>query len=283
MNLFHAVGLCAALALMGGAHAQTPAPNPMPDGSDDMYAGVGVASTPRYAGSSERRARVLPVLQGQWSNGLFVSGLGAGWHLSARPWLEYGPLVALDPGRADGGTGAGVLGIDRLDALNAGMPVPAMAQPLAGLPSIARRVQGGAFLNAYVAPDWRLTSSALYGAGNDHNGATFKLGVQAMAFSPAPHHTVTVTGEVALANAGYNQAFFGIDAAQSARSGNALYEAHGGWRDARIGASWHWLLAPSWLVVSGVDITRQLGATRASPLVTRETGVSVTTALAFRF
>lgn len=284
MNKFSAAGVCAVLALMGlAAHAQTPAPNPMPDGSDDMYAGLGVVSMPRYAGSDERRQRLLPVLQAQWSSGLFVSGMSAGWHLSPRPWLEYGPLVAVDPGRSDGGERGGAIGIERAEALRKNVVAAAPDNPLTGMPSIARRLQGGAFLNVYVAPGWRLTSNALYGAGNGHNGATLTLGVQAMALAPAPHHTITLTGEVALANARYNQAFFGIADDQSVRSGNPLYRAHGGWRDARLGASWHWTLAPSWLLVSNLDATRQLGATRNSPLVTRPTGVSVSTALAFRF
>jgi outer membrane scaffolding protein for murein synthesis (MipA/OmpV family) len=283
----------AALALVlacSTAQAQTPAPNPMPDGSDDMYAGLGVVSMPRYAGADERRQRLLPVLQGQWSNGVFVSGLAAGLHLSRRPWIEYGPLLALDPGRDDGGAGADAIGLGR-DGLNSlAIRTPAQEKVsvastnrLDGLPSIARRLQGGAFVNLYVAPGLRLTSNALYGAGNAHNGATLSVGAQALALAPAPHHTVTFNGEVVLANEQYNQAFFGIDGDQSARSGNSQYAAHGGWRDARVGASWHWTLAPSWLLVSHLDATRQLGSTRASPLVTRQAGVSASTALAFRF
>jgi outer membrane scaffolding protein for murein synthesis (MipA/OmpV family) len=291
MKKLNAAALCSALVLMClPAGAQTPAPNPMPDGSGDMYAGLGVVSMPRYAGADQRRQRLLPVLQGQWSNGIFVSGMRAGLHLSSRPWIEFGPLVELDPGRDGGGSGAGVIGVDSLQGLNKDENAAlvqdralASGNRLAGLPSIARRLQGGAFVNLYLAPGVRLTSNALYGAGNDRNGATATFGLQAMALSPAPHHAVTLTGTVALANRHDNQAFFGIDSAQSALSGNPLYQAHGGWRDARLGVNWHWALAPSWLVVSNLEAVRQLGATRDSPLVTRPTGVSVSTALAFRF
>ena len=294
MRPLTAAVLLPVLLCCGAAGAQTPVPNPMPDGSGDMYVGLGVVSAPRYAGADQRRTRLQPVLQGQWSNGVFVSGMNAGLHLSTRPLLEYGPLLSLHPGRDDGGEGASVIGIER--AVGEGnlprLPEVAVlynAQVLAsgnrlnGLPAIPRRLQGGAFLNVYLAPSIRLTSSALYGAGKDHNGATFKVGLQAMGFSPAPHHTITLEGEVALANRRYNQAFFGIDNDQSVNSGNPLYQAHGGWRDARIGARWHWTLAPSWMIVSSLDATRQLGATRTSPLVSRTTGVTVSTALAFRF
>jgi outer membrane protein len=276
------------------ASAQMPITNPMPDGSGDMYAGLGVISAPRYVGADARRQHVLPVLQGQWSNGVFVSGMNAGLHLSTRPALEYGPLISLHPGRDDGGDGASAIGIER--AIGEGnlprlprVMVQYNAQMLAsgnrlnGLPAISRQLQGGAFLNVYLAPALRLTSNVLYGAGNDRHGATFKVGLQAIGMNPAPHHTITVEGELALANRSYNQAFFGIDNDQSINSGNPLYDAHGGWRDARIGARWHWTLTPSWMLVSSVDVTRQLGTTRTSPLVSRTTGVAVSTALAFRF
>lgn len=294
MRTFTTAAVVPVLLLCGAASAQMPVTNPMPDGSGDMYLGLGVASAPRYAGADQRRTRLLPVLQGQWSNGVFVSGMNAGLHLSRRPLLEYGPLLSLDPGRDDGGAGASAIGVERAVGLGNLPRLPEVAvlynaQELAagnrlnGLPSIARRLQGGAFLNVYLAPSIRLTSSALYGAGNGHNGATFKLGLQAMGWSPAPHHVITFDGDVALANRRYNQAFFGIDNDQSVNSGHPLYDAHGGWRDARIGARWHWTLSPSWMLVSSIDTTRQLGSTRTSPLVARTTGVAVATALAFRF
>jgi outer membrane protein len=294
MSQLSAVALFPLLLLCGAAGAQTPLSNPMPDGSDDMYAGLGVVSAPRYAGADGRRTRLLPVLQAQWSNGLFVSGMSAGLHLSTRPLFEYGPLLSLHPGRDDGGDGASVIGIER--AIGEGnlprLPqimvqyneqVLASGNRLNGLPAISRRVQGGTFFNVYLAPSLRLTSNALYGAGNDRHGATFKVGIQAMGIAPAPHHTITLEGELTGANRRYNQDFFGIDNDQSIASGNPLYQAHGGWRDARVGARWHWTLAPSWMLVSSVDATRQLGATRLSPLVSRTTGVTVSTALAFRF
>jgi outer membrane protein len=295
MSKLTPVALFSALVLLSAAAgAQAPAPNPMPDGSGDMYAGLGVVSAPRYAGADERRRRPLPVLQGQWSNGVFVSGMSAGLHLSSQPLLEYGPLVSLHPGRDDGGDGASAIGIERF-AGEGNLPrlttalvqynatVLASGNRLNGLPAIARRLQGGAFANLYLAPTLRLTSRALYGAGNDHRGATFNVGIQALGLSPFPHHSIMLEGELALANRHYNQAFFGIDNDQSVSSGNPLYQAHGGWRDARVGARWNWTLTPSWMLVSSFDATRQLGTTRLSPLVTRTTGVSVSTALAYRF
>jgi hypothetical protein len=44
------------------ALAQTPAANPMPDGSRDMYLGLGLQSAPRYDGASGHRSTPLPVI-----------------------------------------------------------------------------------------------------------------------------------------------------------------------------------------------------------------------------
>jgi outer membrane protein len=108
-----ASSLSLASLLAGGlAQAQTPATNPMPDGSRDMYVGLGVQSAPRYEGTGSRKVSALPVLQVEWSNGVFISGMSAGMHLSNSPTVEVGPLLAVLPGRDESGTGAVVGGVN---------------------------------------------------------------------------------------------------------------------------------------------------------------------------
>ena len=75
----------------------------MPDGSHDMYLGLGVLSRPVYEGAQKSRRAAMPVLQMEWSNGAFLAGMSAGWHLSERPNIEYGPLISLEPGRSSSG------------------------------------------------------------------------------------------------------------------------------------------------------------------------------------
>lgn len=82
---------------------QTPTRNLMPDGSHDMYLGIGVLSRPVYEGAQKSRRAAAPVLQIQWSNGAFLAGMSAGWHLSQRPSIEYGPLISFEPGRSSSG------------------------------------------------------------------------------------------------------------------------------------------------------------------------------------
>jgi MipA family protein len=269
--------------------AQTPATNPMPDGSRDMYVGLGVQSAPRWEGTGSRKVSALPVLQVQWSNGLFISGLSAGMHLTDSPTFEYGPLVAVQPGRDDSGTGQTVDGASTWGTTLIG-PVPdpidkrsMTATGLHGMNKIGARLQGGAFANYYLTPQWRLTSSVLYGAGNDHDGARLELGVQRLAFELGSQHRVSVSAGVSIVNRNTNQTYFGVSREEASRSRFSYYEAGGGLQEAHVGVRWNWALSPSWMLTSNLQAKGLLGNAAKSPLVERSTNLTVSTAFAYRF
>jgi outer membrane scaffolding protein for murein synthesis (MipA/OmpV family) len=273
--------------LCSAANAQTPAINPMPDGSRDMYAGAGVLSGPRFDGAGSRKTSVVPVLQVQWSNGIFISGMSAGMHLSTRPSLEFGPLLQVQPSRTSGGSGFVIVFPGEQ---HGGFPLfspekltAAANNPLAGMDKIEARLLGGAFFNYYLNPEWRLTSNWLYGAGNDHNGAIAELGVQRLPVGLGARHTLSFSGGVTVVNRNYNQAFFGVTEDEWVRSGNDVYAAAGGLKDARLGVRWNWMLSPSWLLNTNLQATRLLGSAQHSPLVERPTNLTVSTAFVYRF
>ncbi|KQV28655.1 MipA/OmpV family protein [Massilia sp. Root335] len=282
--LFLALG-----AACGTTWAQTPATNPMPDGSRDMYAGLGVQSAPRWDGTGSRKVSALPVLQVQWSNGLFISGMSAGMHLSDDPTFEYGPLLAVQPGRDRTGTGQALGGIGSTDTMLIG-PVPEPIDKrnmrntdLDGMDKIGARLQGGVFANYYVTPQWRLTSSLLYGAGNDHDGARLDLGVQRLAVELGAWHHVSLSAGATVVNRNYNQTYFGVTLAEVSRSRFSYYEAGGGLQDAHVGVRWNWAWSPSWMLTTNLQARRLLGSAARSPLVERSTNLTVSTAIAYRF
>lgn len=284
-----AVVSCAAVS--GAALAQAPTANPMPDGSHDMYVGLGVSSKPRYEGAAGRERPVLPVFQFQWSNGVFVSGLSAGIHLARTPRLEYGPLLEVQPRRDDDGAGDLAAGIEETSFSLYAVPENAMAKlaasfpanRLAGMDEIHTRLQGGGFLNLYLTPRWRLTSSALYGAGNERRGARLDLGVQRLALQVGAGHRVTLAAGATFVNRSHNAAFFGVGEEESMNSGNAIYAPGGGLKDVHLRARWNWALAPGWVLTSHVQASRLQGDARRSPLVERPTNLAVSTAFAWRF
>lgn len=278
-------------AASSAAVAQTPASNPMPDGSRDMYIGLGAVSKPRYEGSREREASALPVIQFQWSNGVFVSGMSAGMHLSRTPQVEFGPLLELQPGRDPSGSGGALTGIETTsfairavpDNMPPFLPAGFPENRLAGMTDIRTRLQAGAFLNLYLTPSLRLTGSALYGAGNAGHGGRLDLGVQHLAMQVGAQHRVTLGAGVTLVNRSHNRAFFGVTEEESVRSGNLMYAPDGGLRDVHLGARWNWALSPGWMLTSHLQARRLQGDARRSPLVERPTNLTVSTAIAWRF
>ncbi|HEY0065173.1 MAG TPA: MipA/OmpV family protein [Telluria sp.] len=289
MKTFLALSLSCASAL---ASAQTPTTNPMPDGSFDSYVGLGVVASQAYQGAAERRVRARPLLQFETSQGIFIAGMSAGMHLSQQADWEFGPLLAIDPGRDAGGSNnsaGGVsdtvygFGVRPISAIAPDARIDMAANPLAGLGEVKARLQGGAFVNYYLTPEVRLISNLLYGAGNDHRGLIATVGVQRLAAELAPHHKLTFAAGVTLVNGAHNRSFFGVNDDNAMASGYPVYAPRGGVRDAWLGAGWNWALSPSWVLASGARLTLLKGDARHSPLVQRAAGFTIHTGLAYRF
>jgi outer membrane protein len=285
MNKLLSFVLSASALASGSALAQTPALNLMPDGSRDMYVGLGVQSAPRYEGTGSRRVSALPVLQVEWSNGIFVSGMSAGMHLSSSPTVEYGPLLAIQPGRDESGTGLGPdgVGTSGIAPMAPGQRTIIPTGRLAGMDEIGARLQAGAFFNTYLNPQWRLTSSLLVGAGREHDGARLDLGVQRLAFATGERHRVSLTAGVGFVNRQYNETYFGVTMAEASRSRFHAWQPGGGLQDVHVGARWNWTLSPSWMLTSNLQAKRLLGDAGKSPLTERSTNLTVSTAIAYRF
>jgi outer membrane protein len=272
MNKPFPLVLSAGLLASGTALAQTPTLNLMPDGSRDMYVGLGVQSAPRYEGTGSRRVSALPVLQVQWSNGIFVSGMSAGMHLSSSPTVESG--AGLGPDGVGSSTVAPLAPVQRTIIMNG---------RLAGMDEIGARLQAGAFYNTYLNPQWRLTSSLLFGAGREHDGARLDLGVQRLAFAAGERHRVSLSAGVGIVNRQYNESYFGVTMEEASRSRFRAYAPGGGLQDVHVGARWNWTLSPSWMLTSNLQAKRLLGDAGKSPLTERSTNLTVSTAIAYRF
>lgn len=279
-------------AVSSTAAAQTPAVNPMPDGSRDMYVGLGVGSAPRYEGARERKTRALPVIQVEWSNGIFLSGMGAGMHLSKNPDLEYGPLLAYKPRRSESGEGGGLIGTSGMlgqslapatgDA-STKTRVALTGNRLSGMEPVKGRLQAGGFFNVYLSPSLRVANTVLAGAGRDRDGAVWTVDLQQLSGSITTHHSLALSGGLTFANRSYNQSYYGVSLQEAFRGGNALYAPGGGLNDVHAGVRWNWTLSPSWILTSNARVTRLQGDARKSPLVERATTFSVSTGLAYRF
>ncbi len=279
-----------ALSLAGACTAvtaQTPADNPMPDGSRDLYVGLGALVEPYYQGGRARRTRALPLVQLAWSNGVFIAGTSAGMHLSQRPGLEYGPLLAYQAGRSSDGMGGSVGGITyqsipgRLNP--SGGAGEGGAEGLAGMDRLRGALQAGGFFHVDVSAALRLTNTVLYGAGRQHDGLVWSIGVQHSAPDLSAHHRLSWSVGASWVNANHNASYFGVSPSDAQNSGHREYLPGSGVRDVYVGAGWNWALSPNWMLVSRARVTRLQGDARNSPLVQRPTNIVLSTGLAYRF
>ncbi|MES2901086.1 MAG: MipA/OmpV family protein [Pseudomonadota bacterium] len=264
----------------------------MPDGSRDMYVGLGVLSAPEYQGSVKRDTSAQPLIQMEWSSGVFVSGMSLGMHLSREPSLEFGPLVSIAPGRDYNGTARGAGGISEIGGPTLG-PITGAGDRagidfsggnlLYGLDSVPSRLQAGGFVNFYLTPDWRITNSLQYGSGRDRKGVIWNIGLQHIAAELAPNHRVSASLGVNMVNRSYNQSYFGVTDVEFDRGAVAAFYPEAGMRDMYVAARWNWLLSPRWMLTSSARFARLQDEAKKSPLVRRQNDVSIAMGLAYRF
>ena len=86
-----------------------------------------------------------------------------------------------------------------------------------------------------------------------------------------------------LANADYMQSYFGVSAAQAARSGYALYQPGAGLRDVRANLSLTYRINPNLSATAGVSASGLSGDASDSPLVRQKSSTTGLLALAYSF
>lgn len=243
--------LLPALLLAGGAGAQM-----MPDGSRDMYVGAAVTGSSATDDGAPRAAVLRPLLQVQWSNGVFVSASGvAGMHLSATPGVEYGPLLAASNAR-DPEDGWRLRGTRRIK----------------GTPDV------GGFYGYYLGEQTRVTSNLAY--DTSAHGWRAQLAVQKTLPSLAAHHAVTLSAGVSLASGAVMEERYAVSAAAG---GARDYRPAGGVTAIEAGVNWNWALSSKWLLNSAVTGTRLGSGPAGSPVIGRRNVITWSTGLGYRF
>lgn len=90
-------------------------------------------------------------------------------------------------------------------------------------------------------------------------------------------------GSLSYAGSRYQRVYYGIDAAQAARSGYAVYRPGAGLRDAKLFANLRSPLGPHRSAMAGIELTRQIGPAADSPLVRQPLGWGASAGLAWQF
>ncbi|WP_226939395.1 MipA/OmpV family protein [Janthinobacterium rivuli] len=228
----------------------------MPDGSRDMYVGAAVTGSSATDDGAPRAAVLRPLLQVQWSNGVFVSASGvAGMHLSATPGVEYGPLLASSNTRG-----------------------PEDSWRLRGTRRIKGSLDVGGFYGHYLGEQTRVTSNLLY--DTSARGWRGQFSLQKTLPSLAAHHTVTVSAGVSLASGAVMDERYAVSAAAG---GARDYRPGGGVTSVDAGINWNWALSSKWLLNSAVTGTRLGDGPAHSPVIERRNVITWSSGLGYRF
>jgi outer membrane scaffolding protein for murein synthesis (MipA/OmpV family) len=220
--------------------------------------GFGLAVGPAYAGSADSKVRGLPGVQAPWRNGFFAGTNGVGYRWGGNEPLSGGLRLGIDPGR------------DQDDSAD-----------LRGLGDIPLRPELGAFFTYRLAPAMSLSGGLRYGSGDDRNGLRGDLALTGM-LPISPEQRVLLTLSTQWANQAAQHSAFGVSAAQSLRSGYAVYTPGAGLRDVGLRLGYGHTLSPKLSLMLGLQVTQLLGAAADSPLTRRSNGVGANAMLLWR-
>lgn len=229
-----------------------------PQGDLQVRIGAGLLYGPAFLGSRDYQLRAGPNIEVRYKDRFFISVIdGVGFDLIKTDNLRAGPIVKYQQRRKENGSGPFVIAGDRSDALR-------------GLGDVAATAEVGGYVS-YRSGAFSAKAEVRKGIGG-HDGLIaelgarysttvggMKLGNRAVMVSIGPRATI--------ADATYTQAYFGIDATQSAASGLAQFNAGGGLQSYGLGAT---IVVPvsgnlSAAALGGLD--RLSGDAAKSPLV----------------
>jgi outer membrane scaffolding protein for murein synthesis (MipA/OmpV family) len=212
-----------------------------PPPKSTLALGGSVWSLPAYPGAKKSDTLVLPALDWQLPNGLFVStDTGVGWNLSSSKTVQAGVRLWPHFGRS------------RKDGP-------------AGLDPIGLRIQAQGFANVQIGEVLLLQSGVLYGAGRDRDGLQVELG--ATSGIPIGDSLIGIGLATSWANKAYRDAYYGVSAAESRASGLAAYTPGSGTLDTSLTVSAEMKFGPAWRL-SGQVVLARLGAdVSRSPVV----------------
>lgn len=231
--------------------------NAEPQDDWQIRIGAGLLYAPAFLGLEDYQLRAGPNIEIRYKDRFFVSFIdGAGFDLIKTGPIRAGPIVKFQQQRNEDGKGMFVIG-DATDVLRGLGDVPATAE-------------AGGYVQ-YQAGGFSVKAEVRKGLGGHDGliaelGARYTTGLAGMTIGERPV-IFSIGPRVTIVDDTYNQAYFGINTGQSARSGLARFNAGGGLQSYGMGGA---LVVPlsgnlSAAVLGGFD--RLSGDAAKSPLV----------------
>lgn len=228
------LGVALWLGVAASAQAQS-----RPDSWDwRVKLGAGAMVGPDYEGSDDHEIRPIPDIEINYRDALTLKNTA----------LSYDAMKAISPGSAWrlGPRARYAFGRDQDDN-----------DALRGLGDVDGSVELGGFVGYGVGP-WSAELSVLQDVADGHDGLIAQL-EGGYSFRFTPRLGGRLSAATSYADDDYMQSFFGVTAAQAARSGYAAQTADAGFKDAGIALGLSYGLTENWALGGFVGYKRLLG------------------------
>lgn len=228
--------------------------------------GAGVVSSPEYPGAADNKTKAVPVIGATYGRYFLGSVPGTGVPLGIGAYLYQDPQW-----RVGVAIGSG-LGKAREESDD---------PRLRGLGNIDSTARGSVFAS-YTGGWYALRANVTTDIGGKDQGTLASMDLEAR-YAATPSLMLTAGPGFTWADNEYTRTFFAIDAAQSARSGLARYEAKSGINSVRFSLGANYRLTPNWSLSTRVTASELRGDAAKSPVTADKSQTSVGLFAAYRF
>ncbi len=237
------MGLCVAgTALAQPAVLDRPLPPGQTKGDWQVDVGVAALNGPDYDGSDDRRTFAVPFINLAYKDIAFFSVQeGLGVNLIRTDDFRAGPVARVRFARDESENEA-----------------------LKGLGDVDLAIEAGGFAE-WRKDGWSAKIVALTDVSDAHGGSTARVSVgRSFRLKPV---IVSLGADAQFVSKDVNQTYFGVNAAQAARSGYAVYSPKGGLQSAAVSALTVLPLSQNSAVLGLVSYTKLMGDAADSPIV----------------
>lgn len=228
--------------------------------------GVGAGSQAKYPGSGDSKTSVFPVVGARYGRYFIGAAPGTGLPLGAGAYLIQNNNWHL---------GVGLGG-------QISKPREESDSPrLRGLGDIGTTTLGSVF-GSYNDKWYQVRGSLVTDIGGKNQGTRFSMDLEGK-YSLTDKLVLSAGPGFTWADGKYSQTFFGINAAQSAASGRALYNASSGINSIRFTVGADYSLSPAWGLGARITTATLRGDSAISPITEDKSQNSVGIFTTYRF
>lgn len=212
----------------------------------DVVVGAAALNVPKFEGSDRYEMKVLPNVMVDWKDTVtFSMPEGLKWNALNNNGFKAGPVVKYKGGREESDDRSALTGMGEIDDT----------------------AEVGGFAT-YRWGQFEGKVEARQALGG-HEGAVVDAGVNMLMTQNYPWF-FAFGPKVTWASEDYNQAYFGVDAGQAARSGYARYDADSGIKSVGFGGIANYVVDKNWVLTGFANYERLQDLATDSPLIDRK-------------